>query len=129
MAETLKANPYVYAANNPVNAIDPSGKAAFPGSFHGLQWVLYENGEFIRLWVNDPLAQIFGGAGAIRLGGFELLWEVPWAGEGIGGIILGAIGGIVGGVIGASVGWYDLVCGGKGAYINFLPQPSLSLAC
>ena len=31
MQETLKANPYVYAANDPVNATDPSGENSVLG--------------------------------------------------------------------------------------------------
>ena len=33
MQETLKANPYVYAANDAVNATDPSGKSSWGSAF------------------------------------------------------------------------------------------------
>ncbi|GCE19533.1 hypothetical protein KDK_33330 [Dictyobacter kobayashii] len=35
MQETLKANPYEYADNNPVNNVDPHGKAGLPNGIKG----------------------------------------------------------------------------------------------
>ena len=34
LQETLKANPYVYAGNDPVNKVDPSGKALLPSCLY-----------------------------------------------------------------------------------------------
>jgi hypothetical protein len=123
-----KANPYVYADNNTVNEVDPSGAASFSGSSGAFQWTFYANGNSYRLWINSPLATALSIVGGIVLGGIGAIVG-GLIGSGVGAIILGGIGAIVGGVIGSLSGLYDLYCGGTGVYINFSPDPSLSPAC
>ncbi|GCE19524.1 type IV secretion protein Rhs [Dictyobacter kobayashii] len=102
LQETLKANPYVYADNNPVNEIDPSGKdGIYSQTFTDHSWVV----TFTYYWwgitakLNEGATEAFeAGNGAVAFGG--------------------PIGAFIGGSLGVTALLEDSLCGNHGILIT-----------
>ena len=90
LAETTKANPFVYAANDPVNEIDPSGQNGIdsPECLAAIAFAVPTAYTFL-LWVDATAGSIFIAGGTTFL---ESIAE---------GNVIGAVGGIVVAIIGA----------------------------
>jgi RHS repeat-associated protein len=109
LQETLKANPYVYADNDPVDAADPSGA--------DIQYYTWDNGIYqisithywwgYEYWLNSNLSQNAGTAGAVIGGAL--------------GSAAGPIGALAAGVYLSLPVIFDNKCGHKGSIIDLDP--------
>jgi RHS repeat-associated protein len=100
LQEATKANPYVYADNNPINEVDPSGKA---GILNCLGSIINNGAQFLA-------------TEALIVGGFVFIMGLDgFIGSLIGGPFGGIIGAAIAGIAGAAEFWV-------GSAANFVYQ-------
>lgn len=96
------------------------------GSYKSYRWTIDVYWWGVRMWINSPFAQNFGGVMAIVGGAI---------GGSIGNIVGAGAGAVIGAILGGVAGWltayYDNECGNRGAFIdvNWFIQVSANPVC